>query len=273
MKPSEAIAISILESLLPGVSARYRQDQSTSTHDIDLEYPDGRIVPVEVTISVEEELKRTLAALSDKTKGSHFVSRAECKQDWYVVLDERRALRIKRIRQQVDGYLAAIEAEGLDRFNAPSDAWRSPSVRRIWDDLGIAEGHPVNWDPPGWIVIAPPGESARIHGSSVEQAVLKEAAKADNLDKLRSVDSPERHLFVYIDPSNFPVLMALVEREVPQGVPSLPPEITHVWAAGEAGSGERYIVWRATSSSPWECAGVVKIGPAADVLESRDRER
>lgn len=256
MKPSEAIAISILESLLPGATARYRQDQSTSTHDIDLEYPDGRIVPVEVTTSVDEQWMRAIAAIDEQ----RFVDRVRCHKDWYVVPVFRQGLRIDRIRREVDGYLLQVESEGLERFFAPADAWRFPSVQRIWADLDIEAGYTLAWKPPGRIGIALPGQLARVDGMAVEHAVLEQAAKADNLDKLRAVEAPERHLFVYIKPDNFAVWLAVNEGHPPVGVPPLPAGITDVWAAAPARSQEECIVWKATSSSPWESAGVVTIG-------------
>ena len=260
MTASEAIAKAILEYLVPGASARYLQDQSAGTHDFDLEYPDWRIVPVEVTTSVDEKWMRTNAAIRDQRKGGPFVGRAICEHDWYVFPALRGGRSINRIRQHVDKYLAAIEAERLGQFVAPADAWRFSSVQRIWADLDIEAGYTLILDPPGRIAIAPPADQvARADGRGVEEAVLKEANKTDNLAKLRAVGGAERHLFVYIDPANFPAYLAITEGDLPPGVPPLPAEITHVWAATMISSHSEYAVWTATSVRSWESAGIVTI--------------
>jgi hypothetical protein len=256
---SEAIAKGVLESVVPGATMHYHTVQSGGMHDFDLEYPDGRIVPVEVTASVDEQWMSTIAAIRRPRTGGQFVCRVKCRKDWYVIPQFRESLSINEIRQSVDTYLADIEAEGRDRFVAPADAYHSPTVRRIWSELGIEAGYTLVWNPPGRIGIALPGQVARIDAKAVEAAVLAEAAKSDNLKKLRVSSAAERHLFVYISPSNWPVWASINEGTPPPNAPNLPPEVTHVWAVAMTRHQNKYVVWTATATSHWVRPSLVRL--------------
>src|SRR5712691_8384693 len=116
MNSAELISKAIVESLIPGVRMHYRLDQAAGQHDFDLQYLDGLIVPLEVTTSADEEVERSRAAILNARKGGPFVPRVLCKHDWYVhPLPEAN---INTIRATIDRYLAAVEAEDLEQFNA-----------------------------------------------------------------------------------------------------------------------------------------------------------
>jgi hypothetical protein len=77
----------------------------------------------------------------------------------------------------------------------------------------------------------------------VTEAVEAEAFKSDNRAKLASAGTSEAHLFVFVEPVNHRVWTPLVEYPPPSEAPDLPPEVTHVWAAGYSRSGDGYVVW------------------------------
>jgi hypothetical protein len=73
-------------------------------------------------------------------------------------------------------------------------------------------------------------------GERLQQAIEVEAKKNDNRRKLVASGCDERHLFVYVDRRNYLAWVALVDGNVPEKGPSLPNEITHVWAVAHTRS-------------------------------------
>lgn len=256
MDKAEAAAKSIVENLIPGARMHYRESQSLGEHDFDLEFPTGTRIPLEVTVSTDEAAVATRAAILSKRRGGSFVGRVHCAHDWYV--HPRRHADIKNIRKRVDSYLAAIEAEEREQFNAFTDAAKSPAVFAILKELGIEYGRVVNWKSPG-IGIATPGDGGLVDPALVNEAVETEALKADNRRKLSSAEGAEKHLFVYVDHTRHVVWVAVREKAPPAAGPKLPPEITHVWVATWAGDGAWHTVWHARRGFSWTHMGQVNI--------------
>jgi hypothetical protein len=232
----------------------YLKTQSLGEYDFDLEYPSGDKVPLEVTTSTEQSLKKMSAAID---KGGLFVARDKCKKDWWV--HPLPSANTNKIRRRVDEYLATIECEGFERFSASTDASLSPSVRRILRDLRIEGGSVMPWSPPGRIGIALPGAQTCVTAEDVRLAIEKEALKPDNRTKLGKSQATERHLFVYVSECNFPAWIALVKERPPENAPILPREISHVWVAAQIGTPGRYVVWTANRTSGWQDLGVVTL--------------
>jgi len=236
---------------------RYQSDQADGQYDFDLQYPGGLTVPLEVTTAADEEVERSHAAILNARKGGPFVPRVHCKRDWYIhPLPEAN---INTIRAMSDCYLAAIEAEGLEQFDAFTDADDSPAVCRIFQDLKIEAGRVLRWRPSGRIGIALPGSGGLVEAESVTRAVESEAWKVDNRRKLGMVEAPERHLFVYVDPNNYLVWVALRDKAPSTIFPRLPEEITDVWAATTEGTPGWYVVWHAHHVSGWRHLGYVNV--------------
>jgi hypothetical protein len=117
MNYAERVAKAIIEELSGGKMV-FRNDQSRGGHDFDLEYPDGVLVPaVEVTSSVDAQKAEAYAAI--RKRGAS-VPRHKCQKNWLVLpsLDAN----IRRIREEVDQYLTAIEADGLTSFHTYAHA-------------------------------------------------------------------------------------------------------------------------------------------------------
>jgi hypothetical protein len=248
MNYAERIAKAIIEKLTGGKMV-FRNDQSRGGHDFDLEYPAGVLVPVEVTSSVDAQKAETYAAIR---KGGASVPRQKCQKHWLV--HPLPDANIRRIRNEVDQYLAAIEADGLTSFHTYEHAYQYPSVAAILRNLRVESGGVVQR---GGIQIGYPGSGGAIGAQTATEAVSLEAMKPDNRQKLGRTGAQERHLFVYVDAINFLPWAALREFD-PSVVkpPSLPDEITDLWAAAGAGKPTAYTVWRG-SSAGWRVAGVV----------------
>ena len=236
---------------------RYHTDQSAGSHDFDLEYSDRAQAALEVTISTNQSREATVAAISDVRKGGAFIKANLCRKDWWV--HPAPNANINRIRAQVDEYLAAIEADGLDRFIGPVDSDAYLSVERIYTDLLIEGGSVMKWKNPGRIGISYPGDGGFVVPENLQKAIEREALKGDNRRKLGSAGTAERHLFVYISSQNFLAWAALTDGDMPDNTPQLPDEITDVWAVTGAGQKDKYIVWRASKGAQWQNLGLVEI--------------
>lgn len=256
MNKSEAAAKRIVEGLVAGSLMRFREVQSQGEHDFDLEYSDGSKAILEVTVSTDEVAEETEKAITKSRHGGPFIPRGRCAYDWYVHLVP--GARINRIRSEVAAFLADIEAEGRQEFNAWADSSESPAVSAILMELGIAHGSVVKWKAPG-IGIALPGDGGLVDPNLVNAAVEREASKSDNRRKLSSVLDGEKHLFVYVRTTKHVVWVAIRDGSLPEGGPTLPPEITHVWVAAWAGDGSWHTAWRAKNGESWTPLGLVNL--------------
>jgi hypothetical protein len=256
-KESERVAKLVVESLVHGATMSPLDHQANGEHDYNLTYASGLIVPVEVTESADFQIECAVGALACK----RFVDINACHHDWYV--HPLPDARINKIRSQVDQYLAAIEQEGLDEFFAFRNAAAFPSVRRILEDLRIESGSTAVWDPPGRIGIAQPSQcimspvdSFSAVQRAVESAVLKKREK-----RFAAIDAPERHLFVYVHPRNYPVWVALLGSTIPADQLSSPDwrGITDVWVTAPDRSRNEYVVWRCSAGQGWRNLGRITI--------------
>jgi hypothetical protein len=248
MNFAERVAKAIIEELTGGTMV-FRNNQSRGGHDFDFEYPDGVLVPVEVTSSVDAQKAEAYAAI--RKRGAS-VPRHKCQKNW--LIHPLPAANIRRIRVEVDQYLAAIEADGLTSFHTYAHAYEYPSVAAILRDLLVESGAVVKRE---GIQVGYPGSGGAIGAETAAEAISLEAMKPDNRLKLGQTGAQERHLFVYVDAINFLPWAALREFDpLVLKPPSLPDEITDLWAAAGAGKPTAYTVWRGNRAG-WRVAGIV----------------
>ena len=236
MNQSEVVAQAVVEAVLESSRMVYRSDQSQSVHDFDLHYSDGRVAAMEVTESANAVELETQAAIISRRRGGATVRAEVCQKAWRVRPEPGAS--INRIRASVDRYLGAIESAGIEHFFSASDRHNYPAVAGIHKDLMVSSGDVMEGVEPGHISIGFPIGGGAIGGSLVADAVQVEGSKADNCHKLSAAGTSERHLFCFVDVLNDRVWIPLVDLAPPPGRPELPPEITHVWVAGPARSGE-----------------------------------
>src|SRR5204862_728132 len=198
-------------------------DRETSHHDFNLRYANGVVVPVEVTMSANPSHIETVSAIQDR--GDH-VSRKRCRNDWqiYPVI----GANIKNIRRSVDDYLADVEAAGFKTFSTYFHASSHVAIARM-RSLDVEGGSITKLKSPG-IHITYPSDGGTIGPSCLVDAINREAAKADNQEKLGKSTAAERHLFVYVDALNFRPWASLLDFDQTGESPTLPDEITEVWA-------------------------------------------
>lgn len=249
MDRAESVAMQVIEDIVPGAKMIYREIQETSMPDFSLRYPDGRVAAVEVTMSTSQHVVESAAAIRSRRKGGPCIPGKLVCQSWMVVPIARA--NINRIRDEIEPLLAALEAHDIDSFNAnlvhgTNEATLLP-LRRI----GIDHASVVKREQPPVIFLLPPGQGTCVDPGHLERAVVDEAFKEDNRNKLGSAAEAERHLFIYVDCRNYDAWSAMVDGTPPRSTPGLPPEISCVWVAARR-TQEGYVVWRAQRGRPWE---------------------
>ena len=253
MNSSERVAKALIEEILPGAEMQYHCNQSMGQHDFELKYANDITAAVEVTASMDQTMEETMAAILKK---DFFIPRKKGKNDWLVY--PVAGARIKRIWAQVDEYLAAIEAGGLSRFWICTDA-DLPPVASIYNDLQIERGNITKWKNSPYIGVDYPSQGVGlVLAEDIQQAIEAEANKEDNKRKLGIAGTEERHLFVYVDSYSL-AWDALVRGLVLEQAPSLPAEITHVWAVTRFYSANEVVVWRAERDKGWQDIGRVSV--------------
>ncbi|MCP5117833.1 MAG: hypothetical protein GY953_44000 [bacterium] len=258
MDLAERVAKQVVERSVEGAIMHYQADEDAGQHDFDLELSDGTVVPLEVTAAKNQPYEETVAAIRSPHKGGPFVDALECQQSWRV--HPTAGARINRIREQVDSYLAKIEAAGLTEFFSWTDASESQVVFDILRDLGIERGRVFRWKRLHQIGIALPFSGMhKVASLDLQLAVEAESRKSDNRKKLGLSPQGESHLFVYIDPFNYTAWKALVDHEPPISGPELPEEITQVWAVGPTRTPNEYVVRRASRSKGWSASSRMEI--------------
>jgi hypothetical protein len=256
MRDTEAIAKALVEKILLGARIHPYEQGGNSNCDFILEYPDNISVPLEVTQSTD--FHRRIKE-DDLHKHHRYVPTQNCKKAWYV--DIHPSANTKKVRNNIDSYLAKIETQGYKEFDVYSDAHKSTYIESIGNDLGVIYGYVVSWKQPSYIDIWFEPDSTIADSKYVEEAVLNEASKTENKKKLQKFrdlkGSPESHLFIYIDHRNVDASWAMNScangwHPLPNNTLKLPSEITHVWVTTKLHDNSlRYVVWRASNKEPW----------------------
>ena len=225
MRNSESVAKRLLEIALPGRRLTFHEDQSQRICDFAIWQNAKRVGGVEVTSLTNGDLKATEAALDRHRNFARVLCRQDCR------IHPETDANVKLISADVDRYLAAIEADGLTRVRASTDASQYPSVAAIYGDLGIRSGQAMSLNVPG-ISVALPVTGGAYAPSILLEAVREVAWKDDNREKLARAGG-EGHLAIYVDRTQTAELMALRDLE-PTGEPVLPPEVLNLWVFSES---------------------------------------
>lgn len=254
---SEAAAKAILEARVPGVDARFQDQQSHGEPDFALYRGAERIGVMEVTMSTSRALRANIAAVDQEKHGGPIIPRPEVNHGWRIYPlagAPIKAKAIQEIREKVGSYLAAIEAEGLERFSI-QDVEDSIAVRGIFEALRIESGsrHRTPGDVGSVTLYHPMAPMTQTTPEHVLHAVRTEMEKEDNRGKLRNAsDLAERHLFIVIDPYHYGPWKALNDCEPPETGPDLADEVTHLWVAAVTYNSAEWIVWYAARGSRWQ---------------------
>jgi hypothetical protein len=252
MKFEERIAAQLVESALTGAKMTFVVSQAHNECDFRLTIS-GKTYPLEVTTFTNANTRRQHARIAGRDGDGHFIPRTLAQKDWYVT--PSHASDPRDIRERIDAHLAAIEEEGLDRFDVTMDTNESPAVRALWLDLRVTDGTVCEWTPSGQIGIAFPPDGAMLASDQINAAIEREAAKEDNVRKLSDASAEERHFFVYFDWHGYPAQASMRNGLIPTSFPNIPSQITHVWAATSSGTEGEHLLWCANRSTGWHDLG------------------
>jgi hypothetical protein len=258
MRSDEALTALLFESTHAGAEMRHNASQARGEWDFDLVFPNGEHEPVEVTISTVLERQRIYAAILNDH--GLFVDRRICENDWHVTPYQNA--NIRRIRRDIDRYLAEVERAGTANF-FDGRASNNEPVQRICTELRIEAGTQCTWRPPGRIALGLPGQGGTLSADNVIEDVEAEANKADNRAKLGRSLAPNRHLAVILGDLNGLGRASMLRGFVPDRPATLPAEITVAWVITRLnGATTEYLVWRNRSGAEWEDIGIVNVTDA-----------
>ncbi len=239
MSPDEFAAAEVIASIRGG-----RVGAPSGRHDADIGLHDGTTIGVEVTRAADSAESAAWSEISRRrVQGDDRLSR------WWSVGISTTA-SVKRAHLAIPPLLAALEHLGSTEHRWLAQpgraAHQNPMVAHVDDQLAgigvvFAAGHRVaRHGQPGYsFVVHRPGGA--IASSDVTDAVIIEATKPDNLDKLTLMHTEERHLFVWIDDTAGGAWTALRSLFTPLPQITVPSPATTVWVA--ARTSDRLGAW------------------------------
>jgi hypothetical protein len=259
MRYSEEVAKIVIESLCPGYEMRHADAEHESVPDFELFVGNSLRGVVEVTESVNDQSFKCLNGT--KLRESPIPAR-KCRSNWVIAVTTEADL--KDVRRGIDKVLAVLEDNGCREYYGAAPASIDITARRSIEDgmltLGVFMAHSTDpADGKTEIHIMSPGRSGSLSPTVLNDAILVEANKRDNLQKASSGKDAERHLFVLLTwQKNIAPWRLVVRHSPPPGTLSVPHEFTHIWATGIADSGDA-VVWRMENGKSWEVLGQVAV--------------
>jgi hypothetical protein len=230
---------------------QYISEQSHGEPDFNLSYADGTHAVVEVTESIDRPWLEMTEAIRDGLP----IQAKRCRFSWAVL--PRTDANLKHIRAGVESLLVLLEAGGY-RYSV---GCVDEQISDKQNELGIADAWRIEQTTSSpTIEMIRPGQSGVVLGEVFQKAIEYEANKDDNKRKLSRFEG-ERHLYVHIQSRNLIPQRFMVEGSPPADIPSIPAEITHVWAGALSDSGREVVVWRTERGRPWLSMRAVKITP------------
>jgi hypothetical protein len=249
----ERVVAALVEAILPGARMRAVEIQSNREWDFNLEH-NGNCFPFEVSRFTSASRHQLYNAILGREGDQSLFPRRDSHLGWWIF--PSHIANVRRIRDQADDMLTAVDRDGLETFDINGEGRDLPSVKRLWDELRIQHGTRMQWTPPGQIGIALPGESAMLSADHVRSAVELVANKEDIRIKLGASVAPERHLGVHIDDFGYPAQASMTRGLIPTNAPALPPEVTHIWVSTYIGRDRDYLVWCFDRERGWRDLGV-----------------
>ncbi|MFI5849361.1 hypothetical protein ACIA8B_14830 [Micromonospora chalcea] len=236
-----------IEAMLRDAEVKQHDDGSKpGMHDLDLIRTGRQFGAVEITSAADPE---SIPLWKLINKGQRWIE-PQLAGGWFVSL--LPSARGKRVRAELPSLLAELERLGITEVSSR----RRPlhPVAQQLDALGVVTAGQGGTQFPGSIypTIQLPDEKSGGMVADTGDALaswfsdwLPEPDQADNLQKLARSGAPERHLFVLFPgftTAPFPVVDLLLRNGAPLPTvpPTLPPEVTHIWAMSTWDSGDGF---------------------------------
>lgn len=217
---------------------QYDDGSRAGTHDLEVDLPDGRVAAVEVTAAADAACIELWKLVNDRAERWIVPNLLG---GWIVMLEP--AARAKRVLTELPALLGSLEAGQVCEFGS---GWResdSPVLQAL-QALGVVSESRGGTDHPGVIYLSIRQAQERTggvvanNGEAIASWIgefLRERQQADVLAKLGRSGAVERHAFIILPSfSTAPFTVTdLLRREdgpLPTVPPTLPDQVTHVWA-------------------------------------------
>ena len=252
MNPTECLAKHLIEQAIPGSLLEFRSQQASGEHDFDFLLPSGSSGALEVTIAADQKAIELSVAIMDPKKGGDVFDASQCERAWWLWVPS--GTDVRRVRREAAQHLRQLEQLGIVEFSCENSDQNS-ATEYLYETLKIDRGG-IWHGPAGTVLIKPAGEALSVSGLHLNAAIEREANKLDNRAKLGKVRSDDRHLVVYIDGSETSAWIVMTEDTPPATAPTLPPEITHVWAIAHSGRHQGFRVFHVANGQQWVDRGI-----------------
>jgi hypothetical protein len=236
-------------------------------HDLDIRYGDGRLGAVEVTAAADQdaiEFWNLICGGEDRWVVPDLVG------GWTV--SAWPTARANRLQGELPAWLRTLERGGIAEVRVGSTDHEFDPILSMASDLGIVHAQQGPTSYPGSIYVLPElsfEQSGGMVGDSGDPLAdwigefLMDPKQADVLEKLRRSDADERHAFVLVPgftsaPFSVAYLLLQDDAPLPNKAPSLPAEVSHVWAMSAWKSG-RVLCW--SPDSGWRSGTKVTTPP------------
>ena len=234
LSPDEEAAGKIVAQHVGGVPvARDVPGAADGTHDLDIELPDGRRIPLEVTSAGDEAIE----SLCREALGRVWEAPA-LKHHWWIGLPMDGRVRVRQLMSKIVPHLEVLDRHGVNeiggalRTKLPADLGdEAADAAKAVLALGVRRATRI--DPPK------PREAARVLASlggpagsnfDLMNDLVAECAQK-KVNKLTAAAGAERHLFVWIRNSASDAELAIATLPPPVATPALPAGIDVVWVA------------------------------------------
>ena len=257
MRSSEKLAEKLLKQIFPKmVPVSHDNGKISGAYDFQLiKKETGELfAAVEVTSTVKEKHKKTKAIIENHKA----ISAPKLKRQWSLFINEDFA-SLGKIREKIkkfEEYLLPIEDAGIERFFFPDDSVGNPAIEKIYTDLKVEAGFSHRAPEPK-IILTDAGGGGIPSYSYIQEAVESEAFKTDNRTKLQKAADCERHLFIIVDcETDYLTWRAMLNGDMPQDPPALPPEINVVWLATWKND-KNFLIWYVSRADCWNIFGEI----------------
>lgn len=258
LSDEEAWARDCIREALRGCTVNQHDDGSEpGMYDLAITYPDGHIGAVEVTAAVDAQPLELWKLI--RRQGKPWID-PTLTGGWLVRV--KPSAQAKSLVRDLPKLLGELEHNG--RSVVWGDRASADRASAAAGQLGIVQVLQGPTEHPGSIYFLPPerpleqmGGFSPGTGDPLARWLsewIPDASRTDNLRKLANSGASERHLFVLVtsfDSGSFAVSDLLISPNAPLPTipPTLPGEITHVWAASTWDSGDGF---RWSPDARWE---------------------
>jgi hypothetical protein len=248
LRSEEAWVKACIEQELPHVQVDQHDDGSQpSMYDLRITYTDGVVAAVEITAAMDEQQIRVRKSTQGRTTRWQEPNLAG---GWDVRVSAPGVP--KDFNKQLPDLLRGLEQAGLIAVRGDKSSSDQPTV--LAGTLGVIEARQWQTAHPGSIYVMPErpfDPSAGYVPSTGDELAnwlgpwVAAPKRSDNLGKLANSGASERHLFILVPGFSLApdsVIDLLIEpgAPLPQVAPTLPPEVTHIWAMSTWDSGDGF---------------------------------